>query len=171
MTDPALQPPLAERLAELPSFDPPAGIWSRIEARAATPRRRPVRYAAFAAIAASLLVAIVFLPRVRVATPPTAAVPVAQAELGPTVDTALDQRSAELEGLLAALPQEHTARASTGLAATMLEDRIALVDERLSGTSAEPLSASITSDLKRQRFVLLDSLVNVRYASAVAVSL
>jgi hypothetical protein len=156
-------------LGALPEFEPPADAWRGIEARLdAAPRAARARIAL--ALAALAVVAV----GVRIALPPGAtpaagsAVPAAAA---PSADQLLDRRAAQLERLLAALPAPRVARASTGYATTLLEDRIALLDERLGLPDAASLSPHAAEELKKQRVVLLDSLVRVKYASAVTASL
>ena len=76
-----------------------------------------------------------------------------------------------LQGLRAANTVPVPRIAAFAVAGPLLEDRIALVDERLSHPEAAELPPATTAALKRERVVLLDSLVRVRYASAVIVSL
>ena len=164
MNEPTASDRSRAALGALPELEPPAGAWADIEARlAAGPRRARTRAGlVVAAIAlAALGVRVLNRPATTAgpATPPVAA------------DAGLDRRAAELERLLAALPPPHTARASTGYATTLLEDRIALVDERLSLPDAAALSAADETALKKQRVVLLDSLTRVKYASAVNATL
>jgi hypothetical protein len=164
MTDPDQAARLARQLAELPDCEPPAGAWQRVEARLGAGRRVPVARFMLAAAAAAVLVALALLPTLRGGVPP-----VPPPDAAPLVDRELDARAATLTELLAALPDARAERASTGLATSLLEERIAVVDERLRRAAGAPRAAS--TDLKRQRLVLLDSLVRVKYAAAVAVSL
>jgi hypothetical protein len=153
-------------LRALPELEPPPETWAGIEARlAAHPRQARARAAGLAVAAIALLAVGVRVVNRPPATPGNA-VPLAMAP-----NAQLDRRAAELERLLAALPPPHTARASTGFATTLLEDRIALVDERLSLPQAAALSAEDTTALKQQRVVLLDSLMRVKYATAVNATL
>jgi hypothetical protein len=158
---------LRRALEQLPAFEPPAGGWAAIEARLAPapPRRRyHASAAAAAALAGLTAVALALWPGLE-STPesarehPAAATAIAGAEL--------EQRSAQLERLLAALPRPRGTRASTGLTSTLLEDRIAMVDERLSLAPGDELPPAATRALWRERVLLLDSLVRVRYAAAV----
>ncbi|MBS0376423.1 MAG: hypothetical protein JSR73_17725 [Proteobacteria bacterium] len=155
---------LVRRLRALPELDPPADGYARLRARLGAPRtgvRPAIGWAVVAATTA--LTAVVLLPALERLTPPPATAPAAAG--GPD----LAARSAELERLLAALPPARTARASTALTAALLEDRIALVDERLSAAPAvEPADQHA---LLRERVVLLDSLVRVRYADSVGQAL
>ncbi len=170
MTEPTHHQGLARGLCQLAEFEPPPDAWSAIEARLGA---RPARHGGRAAA-----LAVVGLAAVAVAlklTSPTAVAPESAASVTPLIarpsESPLDRRSSRLEALLAALPPARSGRASTRLATTLLEDRIALVDERLSEPAGAELPAETTEALKRQRVVLLDSLVRVRYASAVIASL
>ena len=154
---------LARRLRALAELEPPADGFARLRARLRAPRtgvRPAVGWAVVAATAA--LTAVVWLPALERPTPTAAPAPAAS---GPD----LAVRSAELERLLAALPPARTARASTALTAALLEDRIALVDERLS--TAPAAAPADQRALLRERVVLLDSLVRVRYADSVGQAL
>ncbi len=172
MNEPLTDERLARGISKLPDLEPPDSAWTGIEARLAAPRARPGRVGYGAAALA--LVAIVGV-LVRAELGPTAVPAVSTATAPPpraaAADASLDRRSSDLEQLLAALPPPSVGRASTGLTTTLLEDGIAQVDERLSLPQGGALSAETTRALKRQRVVLLDSLVRVRYASAVAASL
>jgi hypothetical protein len=158
-------------LGTLPDFEPPADGWQGIEARLDTaPRAARARLAV--ALAALVVVAIGARIALTPGAPPAPASDAASAAAaGPSADQLLDRRAADLERLLAALPAPRVARASTGYATTLLEDRIALLDERLGLPDAATLSPATTAELKKQRVVLLDSLVRVKYASAVTASL
>ncbi|HUO94602.1 MAG TPA: hypothetical protein VMT92_00075 [Steroidobacteraceae bacterium] len=160
---------IARALKALPDVAPPADGWSRIlRARAVDrPRRRPSASFALATVALALAT-LALLPLLGRGPPPPE-----PADAGLAADPVADlaARSADLEQLLAALPAPRSARASTALTAAALEDRIALVDERLTAPGDAPLSASATRALMRERVVLLDSLVRVRYATSVGQTL
>jgi hypothetical protein len=158
---------LRRALEQLPAFEPPAGGWAAIEARLApaTARRRyRAGAAAAAALAGLAAVALALWPGLE---SPRDAAREAPALNAATAGAELVQRSAQLERLLAALPPARGTRASTGLTSTLLEDRIAMVDERLSLAPGDDLPPAATRALWRERVLLLDSLVRVRYAAAV----
>lgn len=168
MNEPIHRDRLARVFSELPELEPPAGAWSKIEARLEAPPAGHRGRAAALAVVGLGAVAIAL----KLAGPPAVDAPpqATEAPASVAVDP-LDARSSHLERLLAALPPQRATRASTGLATTLLEDRIALVDESLSHPAGAELPPETTAALKRERVVLLDSLVRVRYASAVIVSL
>ncbi len=158
-------PALRRALEQLPACEPPAGAWDRIRARLdAPPRRRTSAVAA--GLGACALAALALWAASRPAGEPTAAGP----RPAPPHQE-LERRSAELERLLAALPPGLATRASTGLTTALLEDRIAAVDDHLSGAPDGELSPAATQALWRERVMLLDSLVRVRYAASVAQAL
>ena len=171
MSEPNRREQLARGLSRLSEFEPPPDAWAGIETRLDTRSASHRGRAAGLAVVGIAAVAIAL----KLTTPPLAVAPGLAAGVTPLVlapaGDPLDERSSRLEELLAALPPSHSGRASTGLTTTLLEDRIALVDERLSDPAGGELPAETTEALKRQRVVLLDSLVKVRYASAVIVSL
>ncbi len=172
MNDPATEERFERGLAQLPDFEPPSAAWSGIEARlGARARPRRTGLALVAGVVVLALAALGARLAVRPVSPATDAVPTAPALRAAVDAAALERRSSDLEELLAALPPASVGRASTGFTTTLLEDRIAMVDERLSLPDSAELSAATTAALKRQRVVLLDSLVRVKYASAVAASL
>jgi hypothetical protein len=72
-----------------------------------------------------------------------------------------------LERILAALPERHAMRGSTAYTVAELEDRLALVDDRLSRVALEPNAPERAEALWRVRVGVMNSLVQVRYADAV----
>jgi hypothetical protein len=76
-------------------------------------------------------------------------------------------RNERLEHILAALPERHVLRGSTAFTVAELEDRLALVDDRLSRIVLEPNAPERAEDLWRERVGVMNSLVQVRYADAV----
>jgi hypothetical protein len=164
---------IARALRALPELAPPADGWTRIAGRLARRRssaRPPIAFAIVALTAAFALFAlwplIVRAPRdvaTTVAADPGMAATAAASELA--------ARSAGLERLLVALPPARAERASTALTTALLEDRIALVDERLSASADDALPPAATQALLSERVALLDSLVRVRYAASVGQTL
>jgi hypothetical protein len=176
MSDEHDQERVARALRALPQLTAPADGWARL-ARRLDARPTAARPRTLALAAAALgLAALALWPALRPVPPEQPAQVAAAAAAAAAADPAappadLEARSADLERLLAALPRSHAARASTGLTALLLEDRIALVDERLSGPGGEPLPPAATRALLRERVALLDSLVRVRSAASVGQTL
>jgi hypothetical protein len=169
------QAPVARALRALPELAPPADGWSRIARRLG---RRPAnaRPAVALAIATGTLAfaSLALWPTLQ-RGPQDGPAPAAAGLAGPAgalePEPDLAARSAGLERLLAALPPSRAARASTALTAALLEDRIALVDDRLSAPAGAALPPAATRALLRERVALLDSLVRVRYAASVGQTL
>ena len=171
MNEPTRREQLARGLSQLSEFEPPPDAWAGIETRLDTrSSSHRGRAAGLAVVGIAALAIALKLTAPPLAVAPGLAEDVAPRVVAPTADP-LDARSSRLEELLAALPPPRSGRASTGLTMTLLEDRIALLDERLSEPAGGDLPTETTTALKRQRVVLLDSLVKVKYASAVIVSL
>jgi hypothetical protein len=72
-----------------------------------------------------------------------------------------------LERLLARLPERRAMRGSTAFTVAQLEDRLALVDDRLSRVALEPNAPEHAETLWRERVRVMNTLVQVRYADAV----
>ena len=75
--------------------------------------------------------------------------------------------NARLEQLLATLPERRVMRGSTAFTVAELEDRLALLDDRLTGVTLEPNAPERSERLWRQRAEVMNSLVQVRYADAI----
>jgi hypothetical protein len=165
-------------LQALPLLAPPPGGWQRIvaaaDAAAPRPARRPYALAAAAAVAALAVAVVLQLPagdgtRVTGMDRSTAVATAAAPPSGPAAGWQLvESENARLEALLAALPSDGRVRASTGYTVSTLEDRLALVDDRLSQAAFEPLAPGQAEQLWRERLYLMNSLVKVRYAQAAA---
>ena len=159
---------LGTALGALAELEPPPDSWARIEARLAGRRQSAVSLslATIAVIALTVAVGV----GIRVRHPPatsTGAPATAAPQATERSGIALKRRSFELEQVLAQLPARRATRASTGFTAALLEDRIAAVDDRLSDAPAAADASGVTEALWRERVLLLDSLVRVRYAAAV----
>ncbi len=152
-----------EGLAALPGFAPPTVAWSSIRARAATAAVTP-RWAMPAA-AASVLVAMAAVG-LLVGQPRPAVTPAA-APGGPPVN-ALVAESTRLEALLSQLPEARTTRLGTAYTVAAIEDRLALVDDRITAVTLEAYAPEVAEDLWRERVTLMNSLVQVQYARALA---
>lgn len=171
---------IARALRRLPDPEPPRDGWAQLERRLARPEpwRGWMPTAAVAATALTLALGLLLRSAGThdVVDPDRGGRVEVRTALGtlPDVDDGAPRsvaewraRSAELERLLADVPEPSVTRASTGATTALLEDRIAAIDDQLSDVSAGRLPSSDADPLWRQRALLLDSLVRVRYAAAV----
>jgi hypothetical protein len=152
------------RLDTLADFEAPPGGWQAVlaarEAREARlDRRWPL------AIAAAVLVATAGLAfwlqsAQRALIAGAAPVPVVAA-------AGARAESERLERILAQLPERRSMRGSTAFTVAELEDRLAMLDDRLSRVTLEPNAPERSERLWRERVDVLYSLVQVRYADAV----
>jgi hypothetical protein len=153
-------------LQALPSHEAPEGAWeaarSRVKGRAAPAVLAPARVAMAASLVTMLAAALLFARPKEEAADATAAIPMAQPLAG------LVAENSRLEAVLAGLPATRATRAGTAYTVATLEDRLALVDERLTVVSLEPYAPEVAEDLWRERVTLMNSLVQVHYANAVA---
>lgn len=158
---------LGGRLAALAEFEPPAGGWRAVlvarEAREARlDRRWPL------ALAAAVLVGVVGiaarLQSTQEALGAGNALPVAARAPVPAEVRAENER---LESILAQLPERHAMRGSTAFTVAELEDRLALLDDRLSRVALEPNAPERAERLWRERVDVMHTLVQVRYADAI----
>jgi hypothetical protein len=156
-----------ERLSALPGFEAPSAGWPKVMA-ARTARdarldmRVPVALAAVVLAATALLAGGLHASR-RALTEEGAGLQAAAAPVGGEARA----QSAELESVLAMLPERRAMRGSTAFTIAELEDRIALVDARLSRVALEPNAPERAEALWRERVDVLQTLVQVRYADAV----
>jgi hypothetical protein len=155
------------RLSSLGDFAPPAAGWSAVVAARAGRDARldfgvPAAFAAVVLATAVGLAAWLLSARNSMSGGPAAHV-AAQAAV------AADMRAENerLERILAALPERRTMRGSTAFTLAELEDRLALVDDRLSRVALEPNAPERAEELWRVRVGVMNSLVQVRYADAV----
>jgi len=158
--------PLGGRLSSLADFAPPPAGWSGVvAARAGREARRdfglPV---AFAAIFLAITAGIAYWLQSAQAT-----MSVAPPAVASRAAVAADMRAENqrLERILAALPERHAMRGRTAFTVAELEDRLALVDDRLSLVVLEPNAPERAEVLWRERVGVMNSLVLVRYADAV----
>ena len=152
---------LGERLRALPSFTPPPGGWARLERRRAVDRRR--RYAAAGgglALAASVLVAIGLVGLKPDPAPSfgggfaatSSGSPAAQREVAQLIS-----RSQNLEReLQTARPQVAVWSSSREARATMLEQRLRVIDAQLNVADSEAAQR-----LWRDRVKLMNALVEL----------
>ncbi len=155
------------RLAALPGFEPPAAGWeavvaARVAREARLSLRWPVALAAVALIAAAGLAGSLHAARSKLAAGP------ALAGIERTAIAAeMRAENRRLEAILAALPERNAMRGSTAYTLAELEDRLALVDDRLSRVTLEPNAPERAEALWRERVDVMHTLVQVRYADAV----
>jgi len=157
----------SERLAALGAFEAPAGGWRAVVAARASrearlDRRWPIAIAAVllavtAGIAAWLQSAQRTLSEDAGQTVPAAA----------AVAADMRAENERLELILARLPERQAMRGSTAFTVAELEDRLALLDDRLSRVALEPNAPERSEQLWRERVGVLHSLVQVRYADVV----
>lgn len=172
-----------QALQDLPGFEPPAGAWERVTLAAEEDAaRRPGRawqWPLRGAIAASVaILAILLVTRSPEVSPPMEAEPatiVAGAAvtdrstevMGTPSYASLVAESARLERTLGRITyQPRVMRVSTASTITALEDRIAVLDDRLMFSSRLDLSPQQVEALWRHRVDTINALVQVRYARA-----
>jgi len=154
-----------DRLAALRAFDAPAGGWRAVVAARETrearlDRRWPV---AVAAILLTLTAGLaVWLQSAQRALSEDAG-----AAAPATVASDIRAENERLEIILARLPERQAMRGSTAFTVAELEDRLALLDDRLSRVALEPNAPERSEQLWRERVGVLHSLVQVRYADVV----
>jgi len=156
---------LGQRLDALGAFDAPATGWQAVlaarEAREARlDRRWPIAVAAFVLAATAGLA--FWLQSAQHALS-------ADASIAEPVAVAADMRAenGRLELILARLPERQAMRGSTAFTVAELEDRLALLDDRLSRIALEPNAPERSEQLWRERVGVLHTLVQVRYADVV----
>jgi hypothetical protein len=154
------------RLSALAAFDAPAGGWAAVreaerqrESRAS--RALPIAVAAAVAALATGLGWWLQDTQRELAQAVTREFPVALASAGVRAE------NARLEQLLATLPERQVMRGRTAFTVAELEDRLALLDDRLSRVTLEPNAPERAERLWRQRVDVMNSLVQVRYADAI----
>ena len=156
---------LGTRLSELPEFDPPPAGWQGVlTARENRESRRDARLpmALAAVVLAAMACLLVWLQAAQRALTADAAVAVP-----PAVAVAARAENDRLEAILATLPERRAMRGSTAFTVAELEDRLAMLDDRLSRTALEPNPPERAEALWRERVGILHTLVQVRYADAI----
>lgn len=157
-----------DALAGLPQYAPPSGGFAAAEARVATGRQdgwmRPSRLAMAASLLVVLAAALLSAGQDRVPVGPGRTLPASTAA---SLD-GLVAENARLESLLAQLPRTRATRVGTAYTVDTLEDRLAQVDDRITTVALEPHAPEVAERLWRERLVLMNSLVQVQYANAVA---
>ena len=151
-------------LAALPEFVPPPNGWAAV--LAAHQRRKAGSSRNWTiAIAAAGLAAVVGLAwQLQSAQRDLAAADPSDFDPGIVTSDGVRAENARLEMLLAAIPETRVMRGSTAFTLSQLEDRLAVVDDRLSRVALEPNAPEHGERLWRERVELINSLVQVRYA-------
>ncbi len=156
-----------ERLGALPGYRPPAAGWRGVlAAREGRESRRDARWPlalAAAALAAAAGLGFALQSAQQALTADDAA------GLPPDALPAADMRAENerLESILAALPERNAMRGSTAFTVAELEDRLALLDDRLSRVALEPNAPERSEALWRERVGVMHTLVQVRYADTI----
>lgn len=155
------------RLAALADFEAPPGTWQAVLAardarEARIDRRWPLALAA-AVLVATAGLAFWLQSAQRALVAGAAPAPAAVVAAGARAE------SERLERILAQLPERRSMRGSTAFTVAELEDRLALVDDRLSRVTLEPNAPERSERLWRERVEVLYSLVQVRYSDAVGI--
>ena len=169
---------LRRGLAELPGILPPRIVWNRIREQAEAEglvasrmSRQPLSRIGGLGIAAGVVLAVIFLPRLMNVSEPGAAItepPITTSEqaLPVTALQALMVQSQQLESDLRALPDEpRVLRASTVATIADIEHAVAAIDFQLNDPDAQMTPDEIEL-FWRERVRLMKSLVQLRYAQA-----
>ncbi len=154
----------ALRLAALADFEPPAGGWRAVLAAREAREARLDRRWPLALAAVALLVTVGVAARLQAARD---ALDTGGAALPAPVAAGMRAENERLESLLAQLPERRAMRGSTAFTIAELEDRLALLDDRLSRVALEPNAPERSERLWRERVDLMHTLVQVRYADAI----
>lgn len=155
------------RLSRLPGYDPPASGWAGVVAARAG-RAARFELGIPAALAAVVLAVAVGLGLwLQSAQRALAGGPAADEAGRIAIAAEMRAENERLERMLAALPERHALSGSTAFTVAELEDRLALVDDRLSRVVLEPNAPERAEELWRERVGVMSSLVQVRYADAV----
>ena len=169
---------LLQGLDDLPDTMPPRIVWDRIREQAEAEGllqkpgvQRSSTWMTGLAIAASVVLAVILLPRIGTEPQlePTMTEPQASNQenpLGLTALQALMVESRQLESDLRAMPEEpKVMRASTVATIADIEDAIAAIDYQLNDSTMQ-MTAEETELFWRERVRLMKSLVQLRYAQA-----
>lgn len=162
------------QLQALPQLDPPTGAWRVVAADAAVaPAAGPARHWQWVAgIAASFVLGMALMigidnredagPARGTTTDLIASTPAPASSVNGVTTGELLETSRQLEAALRALPAApRVTRASTALTLAEVQDRIVDIDMRLND---QRLDAATARALWQQRVMLMDTLMQVRYA-------
>lgn len=154
------------RLAALAGFEPPAAGWRAVlAARDAREKRLDRRWPL--AVTAAALVATVGIAVGLHSAQDALEAGAASGTGTPRVAAEIRAENERLESLLAQLPEQRAMRGSTAFTVAELEDRLALLDDRLSRVTLEPNAPERAERLWRERVEVMDTLVRVRFADAI----
>jgi hypothetical protein len=155
------------RLGALPGFEAPAAGWRGVLAARGgrESRRDALRPMALAAVVLAITAGLLFWLQAAQRDLTADALPAAAAL--DVVAAAARAENERLESLLAALPERNAMRGSTAFTVVELEDRLALLDDRLSRTALEPNAPERAEALWRERVGIMHTLVQVRYADTI----
>ena len=151
-------------LLAMAELAPPPVAWPSIRARVAAGQSAPrsiMPVAAAASVLVAIAVALLMSGRPQPGAEPdraSARVPL----------NSLLAENGRLEALLSQLPESRTTRIGTAYTVAAIEDRLALVDDRITTVTLEPYAPEVAEALWRERVTLMNSLVQVHYARALA---
>lgn len=172
---------MRERMRALPALDAPPMVWQRIEQALASPQRAArwstYRIAGVAGIAAALALVIGIVGGMLDRPGPTATDTAQTRSLPATPPSRsveedyrdLIAESARLERVLLQAPSRRgITRAGTASTIAGLEEQIAWIDTLMSESAAAESDATYRHALWRERVMIMDALVDVRFAEASA---
>jgi len=155
------------RLAALAEFEPPAGGWRAVLAAREAREARLDRRWPLALAAAALVAAVGISVRLQAMRDTLDQDAAAVGALRAPVAADMRAENERLETILASLPERRAMRGSTAFTVAELEDRLALLDDRLSRVALEPNAPERAERLWRERVDVMHTLVQVRYADAI----
>jgi hypothetical protein len=155
------------RLAALAGFEPPASGWQAVLAARDTREARLDRRWPLALAAAALVATVGIAARLQAAREALDTGPGGASPAQPPVAAEMRAENERLESILARLPERRAMRGSTAFTVAELEDRIALLDDRLSRVALEPNAPERSERLWQERVEVMHTLVQVRYADAI----
>ncbi len=157
----------AARLAALADFEPPATGWRAVLAAREAREARLDRRWPLALAAVALVVTVGIAARLQSARDALDDGGVDGAPVAAPVAAGMRAENERLESILAQLPERRAMRGSTAFTVAELEDRLALLDDRLSRVALEPNAPERAERLWRERVDVMHTLVQVRYADAI----
>ena len=158
---------MAGRLAALPDFEAPAGGWHAVLAARKARESRLDRRWPLALAAVALVATVGIAARLQSVRDALDTTPEGMSPAHPPVAAGMRAENERLESILARLPERRAMRGSTAFTVAELEDRIALLDDRLSRVTLEPNAPERAERLWQERVEVMHTLVQVRYADAI----
>jgi hypothetical protein len=175
---------IRERMRALPQLEAPPTAWRRIEQSLASTRPAPRwRMSRIVGLAAAFAVAVIVVIAAldaggRLDPPGPADATARQTQIAPATlpSRSLDDdygtliaESARLERVLSMAPSRRgVARAGTASTIAGLEEQIARIDALMSESAASETDTAYRHALWRERVMIMDALVDVRFAEASA---